>query len=275
MSNKKVLSSTDCDCGCSGSGLTLQPGGSSSFLDSFTVRHRHGIAIGNVINQYNENGKKIYELDDLNLQLPAITFGNDAPSLSEIGQTIALVTFNGLITQGTYPIVSRTITPNPGGLDLTAAFNFQKTDVKRTTPGTAESHMVQAVDDQGNSRSVSSGVIFKHAFYQGYSGLTSLDETAIKALVNKSLNDSIIQQYGGQKTYVVPIAPATPKYIYWCGPVGTATIVGAILNGLTLPLLDLAPVNVTNIHDGAIVTSYWVKRTANLFDPTTYLITLS
>lgn len=274
MSNKKVLTTSGgCDCCGSGLGNLSIDQGAGSAAANIIVRNKPGIVNGNVIYEYNENGKKIYELDDLVLVGPAVAFTNDAPGPHEIGQTVAVVNFDGSITQGTYPIASRVISPDPGGLDLTAPFTFQKTNVKRTTPGAAELHSLSATDEEGTVVTVNSSVPFKHAFYQGFSLSSSLDQAAIKALVNKSLNDTIIQQYGGAKNYVV--TAGTPKYIYWCGPIGTQAIAGAILNGLTLPLIDLTPVSVTNIHDGTIITSYWVKRTANLFDPGTYQITVS
>jgi hypothetical protein len=237
------------------------------------VRHRVGTEIGNVINPYQENGAQIYELDDLVLVKPVVNFSNDAPAVSQIGDTIAVVVYTGSIIEGTYPIVSRLLTPDPGvPVDLTAPFFFQRMNVKRTTPGTAALFTVQAEDDQGNVSSASAGVVFKHAVYRGYNVASSLTQVQIKAMT-KTLNDSIVQAYGGLKTYVVPAG--TPKYIYWCGPVGTQAIAGAALSGFTLPLVDLAPVNVTNEFDGAIVNSYWVKRTANLFNPGSYDIEIS
>ncbi|MGC3945350.1 MAG: hypothetical protein QM762_12690 [Chryseolinea sp.] len=269
---KKVLTTSGgCDCCGDGLGNISGQSGNGSTAD-IIVRHKLGTKIGNVINEYQENGKKIYELDDLALTGPSVTFANDAPGPYEIGVTVSLVTFNGSIVQGTYPIVSRSITPDPGGLDLNAPFTFQKLNVKRTTPGQAELHTVNAVDDQGQSKSMSASVAFKHSFYQGSSNLALLNQTQIKALANKTLNDSIIQQYGGEKSYVIS---TNPKYIYWCGPVGTPSVAGAILNGLTLPLVDLSPVDITNTNDGSIITPYWVKRTANLLDPGTYKITVS
>jgi len=239
------------------------------------VRNVPGIQIGNIINAFEENGDQIYELDDLVLVKPVVNFSNNAPAVNQIGATVALVTFNGSIVAGTYPITSRSITPDPGGLDLTAPFSFQKANVKRTTPGTAELHTVQATDNQGYITSKQSGVVFKHAFYQGFLENAILNQAQIKALINKTLNDTILDQYAGKKTYVVPSSLGTSKYIYWCGVVGTTAISAASLGGLALPLLDLAPVNVTNEFDGSVVNSYWVKRTANLLDPGSYDITIS
>ena len=273
MTNKVLTSTGGCGCGQGLGGIALQPPGSGGGSANIIVRHKHGCVIGNVIYEYNEGGVKVYELDDLILSLPVVALTNDAPAKSEIGVTIPVVTFSGSITQGTWPITSRSLTPDPGGVDLSGPFLFQKINVKRTTPGTAENHTLSATDSEGNSKSATSGVVFKHAFYQGFNALTSLNETQIKTLVNKTLNDSIIQQYGGEQDYTNPLS--TPKYIYWCGPIGTTAIAGAMLSGLALPLLELAPVSVINIHDGSIVTPYWVKRSANLFDPGTYKITLS
>src|SRR5687767_1235886 len=182
MSNKS-LPTTSGGCSCCGNGLGnigLQPGVGGVF-QNIIVRHKPKITIGNVIKEYNENGTRVYELDDQILQLPGVVFSNDAPAVSEIGQTIALVTFNGLITAGSNPIANRTITPDPGGLDLTAAFSFGKVNVKRTTPGNAESHLLSATDSDGNIRSVTSAVAFKHSFYQGYNALALLNEAQIKA----------------------------------------------------------------------------------------------
>jgi hypothetical protein len=266
-----------CGCGCGessvGSGGDLGAGPIPGINQKVIVRHRPGTVIGNVINPFQENGAQIYELDDLILVKPVVTFYNDAPAVSQIGETIAAVIYNGSIVPGTYPIVSRLLTPDPGiPVDLTAPFFFQKLNVKRTTPGTAELFTVQAEDDQGNVSSASAGVVFKHAVYRGYNTAAVLTQVQIKSLT-KTLNDSIVQAYGGSKTYVVPAGP--PKYIYWCGPIGTQAIAAAALSGFGLPLTDLAPVNVTNEFDGSIVNTYWVKRTSNLFSPGTYDISIS
>ena len=275
MTNKVLTSSPGgCDCGCGQGlgGLSLHPGGGGGGSANIIVRHKHGCVIGNVIYEYNEGGVKIYELDDLILVMPVVVLTNNAAPKTEIGVTIPVVTFSGSITEGTWPITSRSLVPDPGGVDLTAPFTFDKTNVKRTTPGIAESHTLSATDSEGNSKSATSGVVFKHAVYQGFNASTSLTETQIKGLT-KTLNDSIIQQYGGENDYINP--PSTPKYLYFCGPVGTHAIAGAMLSGLALPLLELPTVSVINIHDGSIVIPYWVKRSANLFDPGTYKITLS
>jgi hypothetical protein len=271
--NKSVLTiSGGCGCGDGDGNLGNTPGGSGS-SNNIIVRHKPGTINGNVIKEYNELGVKVYELDDLVFVDPLIQFTNDS-EVAEIGSTIPEVVFEGLITPGTYPIASRTINPDPGGLNLAAAFNFSKLNVTRTTPGAAQLHTVTATDDQGNIASVSSKVDFKHAFYQGYSELAVLNETQIKALVNKTLNDSILQQYGGQRTYTIPGAPALPRYIYWVAPVGTPLISAATLSGFALPLVSLSNVDVVNIHDAGITTSYWVIRTANKFNPGNYSITI-
>jgi hypothetical protein len=274
MSNK-TLPTTSRGCSCCGGGggagaIGGQPPGGASII----VRHKVGTVIGNVIREYHEQGTTIYELDDEVIQAPLVALSNNAPAVSEIGRTIDVVVFSGSITQKTYPIATRSLTPDPGGVDLTAPFTFEVLNVKRITPGIAELHTLSATDTEGTTSSKQSGVAFKHAFYQGYNTAPLLTEADIKSLSNKTLNDSIIQQYGGAKTYVVP-GPSVPSYIYWLGPVGTPNIAGATLSGFALPLLDLAPVNVTNDFDGSIITSYWVKRTANLFDPGTYSIILS
>lgn len=271
---KKVLTiSGGCDCGGEAGNLSIQPPSNNAGNANIIVRSKPGISIGNVINEFNEMGKKIYELDDLVVQNPIVTFTNDAEVI-EVGQTIAEVVFQGLIAQGTYPIASRSLTPDPGGLDLTAPFTFSKENVKRSTPGFAEQHVLQAVDNQGNSRSVTSRVTVRHSFYHGFDALESLNQSQIKALANKTLNDNLLQQYGGQKTYVVPSSPAVPRHIYWAGPVGTTLITAATLSGFALPLVSVGPINVTNSHDSDIVTPYWVVRTANKFNPGPYLITL-
>ena len=273
MSNKPLpTTSGGCSC-CQGGGagiIGVQPGGAPSII----VRHKQGTVIGNVIKEYHEGGTTIYELDDQVIQAPIVALSNNAPGVSEIGRTLAVVIFSGNITQTTFPIVTRSLAPDPGGIDLTAPFTFEVTNVKRTTPGVAELHTLSATDTEGNTTSKQSGVSFKHAFFQGTNTAPLLTEADIKSLSNKTLNDSIIQQYGGSKDYLVP-GPTVPRFIYWVGPVGTPNIVGATLSGFALPLVDLAPVNVTNDWDGSIVTSYWVKRTANLFDPGTYKIIIS
>jgi len=273
-----VLSSNDggCNCGCGGgSGIVLpSPGGGTSGAQTIIVRSAPNLKIGNIINKYIENGVTIYQLEDFILVKPIVSFSNDAP-LIEVGETIDLVQFSGNIQQGSYPIVTRTLTPDPGGVDLTAPFTFNVEDVKLVEPGTAALHILSAIDNQGNTTSVQSGVNVKYAFYQGFSSNQTLDQAQIKALVNRTLNDNILQQYGGKKTYVVPSSPAVPKYIQWWWPNGTTGISAALLGGFNLPLVDSAPVNVTNPHDGTIITSYVGKRTANLLDPGTYEITVS
>jgi len=273
MSNISLpTASGSCSCGSGQSGVPsvnpLNP------AESIIVRTAPGLDVPIKVSELNEAGKKVFEIDDYNLVKPIVILTNDAGTL-EVGETKESVVFSGSITAGTHTISSRSISPDPEGLDLTAPFTFEKENVKRTTPGVAENHILSAIDNQGNSTIVSSGVPVKHAFYRGYASDALLTETQIKALVAKTLNDNIIQQYGGQKSYVIPSSPLTAKYIYWCGPVGTQGIAGAILNGLTLPLLDLASVDVTNIHDETLIISCWVKRTANKLDPGTYLITLS
>jgi hypothetical protein len=272
MSNKS-LPTTSGGCSCCQGGGAGSIGGQPPGGPSIIVRHKAGTVIGNVIKEYHEQGTTIYELDDQVLQAPAVVLTNNAPAATEIGRTLASVIFSGSITQKTFPIATRSLVPDPGGIDLTAPFTFEKTNVMRTTPGIAELHTLSATDTEGNTSSKQSGVAFKHAFYQGYNTAPSLTEAQIKAMT-KTLNDSIIQQYGGAKTYVVP-GPSVPSFIFWCGPVGTPNIAGATLSGFALPLIDLPPVNVTNDYDGSIITSYWVKRTANLFDPGSYSIIIS
>jgi hypothetical protein len=226
-----------------------------------------------VINELSENGVRIYELDDLDINNPLVTFSNDAPAVVEVGQTIATVIFSGSIVAGTYPIASRSISPDPGGLNLAAPFTFNKTAVKRTSAGNAETHEVTAIDDQGNSTVVASQVVFKDAVYMGYSELATLTAGQIQALTNKDLVDTIISEYGGEKSYVVPAG--VPKYIYWAAKSISQAIAAAESAGFIVPLAVLSPVALTNIHDGAIVTNYWVIRTANKFYPGTYQIYLT
>ncbi|MEJ7644286.1 MAG: hypothetical protein WKF87_06805 [Chryseolinea sp.] len=270
--NNTVLT-TSGGCGCSGGagGLNLAPviGDGANII----VRHKPGITVGNYFNELNEGGVKIYELVDKNLALPTVAFSNNAP-VAEVGQTIAEVIFTGLITAGSNAVASRSISPAVDGLNLFGPFNFNILNVKRNTAGAAEGHTVQAIDSEGNARSVASSVAFKQAMYHGFSALAALDQDQIKALA-KVLKDSIIQQYGGVQNYVVPGSPATPKYIYWYGAVGTPSIAGAVLGGLSLPLVDVPPVTITNVHDATILTPYWGKRTANKLDPGTYAITIS
>lgn len=259
-------------CGC-GSGDELSSGAGQSPLDLFIVRSKPGTEIGNVINQYNENGKRVYELDDFSLVEPIIVFNNDA-GVREVGETVGLVNFTGTINQGTHPIVSRSIIPDPGGVNLNInPFSFTKSDLKRTTAGVLELHTVTATDDQGNISSVASSVVFKESLYQGFNASPTLTQAQIKSLANKHKIDSILQQYGGSNNYVVP--GPDPSYIYWSGPVGSPIIGGASLGGFMLPLIDVGPIVVTNPNDGSITLAYWVKRTANKFDPGTYSISIS
>ena len=267
----KVISDDACACG-DDQNVNLQP--SVNPVDQIVVRNKPGIFNGNKINTFQENGKKIYELDDYTLEAPRVALTNNG-GVAEVGQTLASVTFNGSILAATNPIVSRSITPDPGGLDLTSPFSFVKTNVKRTSVGRAEEHTLLATDNEDFYYSVKNWIPFKNAIYQGFNSLAVLDQTAIKALANKSLKDAVIQQYGGEKNYIVPASPAGPKYIYWAGPASTPIPTGAILNGLPLPLdYSHSLINVTNIHDGSISVSYWVLRTANRIDVGSYAITL-
>jgi hypothetical protein len=271
MGNINVLQgSKNCDCGCDSGSVLAQQFADPS--DKILVRHAPGTQIGNVINAYNENGKKIYELDDLNLVVPQVTFSNNA-GIREVGETVATVIFSGSIVQGTFPIVSRSITPDPGGLNLLAPFTFNKLNVKRTTAGVIQLHTVTAQDNQGNINGVSSSVVFKEAFYQGFNASATLTQAQIKALANKHKIDSILDQYGGSHSYVVPGSDA--KYIYWSAPIGTPIIGSATLSGFALPLIDVGPIVITNPNDGSITLAYWVKRTANKVDPGTYQIFIS
>lgn len=272
MANKKVLTkASNCACGCETDG----DNGSIPIVspqDQIVVRNRPGIEIGNVINEYNENGVKIYELDDLDLVGPGVTLTNDAPDPVEVGRTIAAVVFNGSIVQGTFPIIQRTISPDPGGLNLLLPFTFTVNNVKRNTPGAAAVYTLTAKDEQLNTSQVVKGVNVKHAAYHGFNAAAILNETQIKALT-KTIVDSVLDSYGGTRQYVVP--GPDPKYIYWCGVQGTPIIGGATLSGFALPLIDVGPVSVQNIYDSSLVNTYWVKRTANKFDPGTYSIFLS
>lgn len=260
---------SDDSCNCFG-GIPVVP--SPNPADAIVVRHKPGTVTGNVINKYAQSGKTIYELDDLVLVKPVLTLTNDQSAVKEVGANVAVVNFSGSVVQGTHLIASRTLTPDPGGVNLFAPFTFQKVNVTRTTPGAAQLHTLQATDGEGNVSIAQSSVPFKHAFYRGYNQLSVLDQVAIKALANKTLVDSIISSYGGSHSYVVPAGLS--KYIYLSGPVGTPIPVGALISGLALPLyFGHANVNVTNIFGQVI--SYWVVRTANKFDPGTYQIELS
>lgn len=264
---------TDEECGCGGGagGTPVLP--ELDPKEGILVRSKPNILIGNIINKFIENGVIVYELDDFTLVKPVISLSNNAP-VTEVADTVASVVFNGNTAQGTFPIASRTLTPGES-VDLTAPFTFTKSNVKRTTIGLGQQHTLVVVDNQGNSSTIINGVSFKYGFYQGFNSLAVLDQTAIKALANKTLVDSILNSYGGVKTYVVPGSPSGPKYIYWCGAVGTPVPQGAILNGLPLPLQVLSNVNVTNPHDGTVITAYWVVRTAVRFDSGSYDISLS
>jgi len=237
--------------------------------EGIIVRHQQGITNGNAIVQLEENGKIVYELQDLVIEFPEVAFSSDAPAATEVGDTVATVNYNGLITEKTYPIVTRQIVPDPGGLDLNIAFNFQKTNVKSNVAGVAEAHTVTAIDNQGNQTSVQAGVPFKHAFYQGFNINNALSQTEIKALQNKYLLDNVFKQFvsGKAYTYVIPSSPLANQYIYWCGPVSTPVITAAELNGLPFPITQLSNVNVTNIYDGALIIEYWVVRSSNKFGP--------
>lgn len=272
MANQKVLSSSNCGCACTDEDVASSPVGNP--VDLIVVRSKAGIEIGNKINEYNEGGKKIYELDDYVVVEPVVALSNDYP-LIEVGRTIALVTFVGSITPGTLAISSRSISPDPGGLVLTAPFNFTKANVKRTTPGVTQLHTLTAEDIDGNSVSVSSQVTAKNAFFQGSNGSATLTQAQIKALANKHLIDSILQEYGGSAGEDYTIGGAVPLYQYWAGPVGSPQIGSATLNGFALPLVEVGPIVVENIHDAALTVSYWVKRTANKLNPGTYKIILS
>lgn len=264
-----VPTSDEC-CDCNTGSAPLQP--EVDPKEGIIVRSKQGILVGNIINKYNESGKIVYELDDFTLTKPILAFTNNAP-VTEVGDTVSSVLFSGNISQGSYPIASRSLTPSES-VDLTAPFTFSKANVKLSAPGLGQQHTLQAQDDHGNASTVINGVIFRYAVYQGFNSLAVLDQTAIKALANKKLLDSILDFYGGTKTYVVPGSPPGPKYLYWAGPIGTPVVQGAIMNGLPLPLVDPGNVNVTNIHDGAIITQYWVRRTAVRFDAGSYDITI-
>jgi hypothetical protein len=268
--NKNVLTISK-GCGCSEEGIggigTLPTEGSSS--QQIIVRHKAGTEIGNVIKEYSELGKKIYELDDLILVKPIVALTNDNLIIA-VGNTIAEIVFTGSIGEGTYPISIRSLTPDPGGVDLTVPFNFSLENVQAIVAGIAEQYTLSATDDQGNVSTVVSKVLAKHIMYQGYNTLSILDETQVKELANQNLNDSIIAQYGGEQSYVVP--GFAPQYIYWVGPVGTTMIAAAALSGFALPLVSLGTIDVVNQYDAGISTPHWLIRTANKFNPGTYSI---
>lgn len=262
-----VLTSDECACGCNSPVTPIE--GPGNPVDDIIVRAKPGI--GYKFNEFNEGGKKVFELDEDILVKPVLALMNDAGTI-EVGVTVADVLFSGSIADGTYPVILRSISPDPGGLDLTAPFTFHVLNVKRTSPGVASAYTLSATDDQGNSNNLTVGVPVKDAYYQGFNELNILDQTQIKALANKNLVDNILQPYGGKKTYIVP--NATPKYVYWAGSIDSSAPTQAILNGLPLPLTALANVVVTNPNDGSITKTYWVVRTTNRFNPGTYEITL-
>lgn len=272
MANVKLISDDNCAC-CSGNGSGVDVIGEIDPRESIVVRAKDGITIGNIFNTFYENGKKVYELDDFTLVKPVLALSNDA-GIIEVGVNVATVVFSGSIAAGTYPILSRSITPDPGGLNLNNPFTFNVLNVKRTTPGTAAIYTLQATDDHGNTSTIVIGVPVKEAYYRGYSTVPTLDQTAIKALADKTLVDNILESYGGQHSYVIPNSPGTPKYIQWSGPVTSAPPSSAILNGLPLPLTRNADVVVTNPNDGSITKTYWSVRTTNRLNIGTYNITL-
>lgn len=266
-----VLTSDECTCCTSvgAGGTPLLPE-----LDPKTgiiVRSKPNILKGNIINAFIEGGKQIYELDDFTLVKPITVFGTDSPVM-EIGNTRASVLFSGSYAIGSYPIATKVLSPAEGGVESASPFSFTKTNVKRTTPGIGQSHTLTITDNQGNASIVTTGVIFEHAFYQGFSGLSIIDQTILKAMTKTLQPTGFLDGYGGANNYVVP--GAVQAYIYFAGPIGTPIINGATLNGLPLPLIDHANLAVTNIYDGTVITNYWVKRTAVKFDPGTYSIIL-
>lgn len=270
MANVKLISDDNCAC-CSNDSVGVI--GEIDPREAIIVRAKEGIVIGNVFNEFFENGKKVYELDDFTLTKPILVLSNDA-GIIEVGINVVTVVFSGSIAVGTYPIVARSITPDPGGLDLSNPFTFNVLNVKRTTPGTAAIYTLQATDDHGNTSIIAIGVPVKEAYYRGYSTAPVLDQTAIKALADKTLVDNILQSYEGQHAYVIPNSPGTPKYIQWSGPVTSAPPSSAILNGLPLPLTRNPDVAVTNANDGTIIKTYWSVRTTNRLNIGTYNITL-
>lgn len=267
-----VQSDTNCSCDNGGpGGVPIQPD-----LDPRTgivVRSKPGILIGNIINKLQDGPTIIYELDDFTLVKPVVSLSNNGPAVVEVGATVSSVLFSGSIAQGSYPIATRSLSPSES-VDLTNPFTFTKTNIKLSAPGLGQQHTLQATDNEGNTTTIVNGVPFKYAFFMGFNSLAVLDQTAIQALANKNLIDSFADQYGGLKTYVVPNSPTTPKYLYWCGPIGSPVIQGAIMNGLPLPLTDPGNVTLTNINDNTIQTQYWVRRTSVRFDPGTYQISL-
>ncbi len=269
-----VPNSDNCGCGCASGGVIPSVGDNDDTGLNIVVREAENIQAALYFEEFQEGSKKVFELRDFNLVRPIVAFSNNFPNI-EVGQTVVLVTFSGSIAQGTFPISTRTLTPDPGGVVLTAPFIFTKANVKGIVAGVLHSHTLASTDSKGNSSSVNSRINVRHAIYQGFHSAGTLTQAQIKALATKSvLYDSILNSsfFGGEKTYVVP--GVTPAYIYWAGPVGSPQIGGATLGGFTAPLIDVGPIVVTNDHDGTITQAYWVKRTANLFNPGTYKITL-
>jgi hypothetical protein len=275
MSQVHIPNSDNCGCGCQDGVLPPVVGNEPGGINDIVVREAANIEANLYFEKFQEGSKTVFELRDFNLVRPIVAFSNDHPNI-EVGQEIEEVIFTGSITKGTFDISSRSINPDPGGLDLTAPFNFSKANVKGSVAGVLHSHTLSATDARGNTTSVVSRINVRHALYQGFSHLSSLTQAQIKALANKSiLYDSILNTalYGGEKSYVVP--GVVPARIIWSGPIGSQQIGGATLGGFMVPLIDVGPVVVTNDHDGTITQAYWVKMTANLFNPGTYKITLS
>jgi hypothetical protein len=254
-------------CECAGAGNI---GSANSAETKVIVRAVPGAPV--VVEQFQEGPNTVFEIDGFTLIKPVVALSHDAGIL-EVGETKAVVEFSGSIAEGSYPIALRDINPDPGGLDLTAPFTFEKTNVKRTSPGFTEQHTLSATDEEGNVSTSMARVEARHAVYQGFSDLAILNQAQIKALVNKHLT-SIIDEYGGENEYVVPSGPSVPRYVYWVGPIGSDMVVAASLGGFSLPILQLPDVNITNDHDGTIIQAYWVVRSFNKLNPGSYNITV-
>lgn len=201
---------------------------------------------------------------------PSASISNDGGTL-EVGATSGTITWTINSADGSSQIQTRTLDPDEGITGTTGQFQFNKSGITLTSAGITSVYTLTVDDQVGDPVVKTSGVSFQFLVYQGYSGSDTLDETAIKALTNKSPSASVLSLYGGAKTYNVP---APNQYIYWVFATGGATISAAELSGLPLPLQPQgAAVQVTNQY--SIAQNYTVIRTANKFGAGPLTITLS
>lgn len=236
-------------------------------------------AIPSILNPENELGFKLLEGEDISIveseqggvktftisyspYAPPTLSLTTSPSVAEVGSTIPEVVFTGSVKKGKLDISSATLTPTVSDVDIDDNFSFTKTNVTSNELGKYPLHELKVVDSGGNEFTVSAGVDFQCMMYQGYSALSVLNETQVKALVNKSVSAGIKSLYGGKKSYNVP-NNALLQYIWWVYPVETAGIVGATLSGLPFPLVDAGRVNITN--DYSVTNEYVLMRSAGAF----------